>query len=476
MARYQTLGVRSVRILLVALALFVGAPAWAAPSVLSATASTRERSQLPEPVRAWLYNEQVLLSRSVDTDRIYAVTENLQKKELAPEAARVFKLKTYWVDSDKLDSFEAKSIDPPIRELFVRKQAGRTQVRLVVHPESESFYASVTRDATPGEDLHASATASSRTVLAWKPGDAAHPFFAKLSLNAQIGGVVRTIPKGEVARSVGVTKILDGEKKLPGSFTYLPEVFGVMPKGFERGGMIVRQIPADILSGERRYVPLFSLYADPPDGSKAMIEDMIAKSGESPETFVRTRIVRPFVEQWLDLLSHHGITTEPHGQNVLVEIGKDGLPTGKFLHRDFGGFNVDFDAREKLGLGPNKSQLPTLGDFDKEWHTTKSEETKENLETYFGGGVLFNLDKRFSRRGAGKFEAIMSEELRARATEVTGKKRFAGLVHAMTATQEHVIETRAADKPVAAPPRKPAPPAAARPAPRVPPPLTAARR
>ena len=193
----RIVGARPVRWLLAALTLVVGlvaTPAWAAPAVLSATASKQERSQLPEPVREWLYNEQVLLSRSVDTDRIYAVTENLQKPELAPESARVFKLKTYWVDSEKLDAFEAKSLDPAIRELFVRKRGGRTQVRLVVHPESESFYASLTRDATPGEELHASATASSRTVLAWKPGDAAHPFFAKLSLNAQIGGVVRTIP------------------------------------------------------------------------------------------------------------------------------------------------------------------------------------------------------------------------------------------------------------------------------------------
>jgi hypothetical protein len=452
------IGVQPLRWIAFAFALLFASPVWAAPAVLTAAASERERSQLPEPIRAWLYNEQVLLSRSVDTERIHPVTENMQKKNLAPEAARVFKLRTYWVDADKFDSFEAKSIDPEIRDLFVRKRAGRTQLRLVVHPESESFYEALTTGATPGDDLHASATASSRTVLAWKPGSASRPFFAKLSLNAQIGGVVRTIPKGEVARSVGVTRILEGEQGLPASFSYLPEVLGAMPKGFERGGMIVRQIPDEILRGEKRYVPLFSLYADPPDGSPTMLAEMVKKSGQSTQDFVRLRIIRPFVAEWLDLLAHHGITTEPHGQNVLIEIGQDGLPTGNFLHRDFGGFNVNFDAREKLGLGPDRRALPRIGDFDASWHTSKSEETKEHLETYFGGGVLFNLDQRFAPRqrgtrtsepGLGVFESMMHDELRARATAMTGKRRFDGLVDAMTAAQEHELEKRASPPPAA---------------------------
>ena len=67
-------------------------------------------------------------------------------------------------------------------------------------------------------------------------------------------------------------------------FAYAPEVFSLIPEGAKRGGMILRTIPDEVLRGEERVVPLFSLYADPPDGGPPMLARMIEESGLDAET------------------------------------------------------------------------------------------------------------------------------------------------------------------------------------------------
>jgi hypothetical protein len=413
---------------------------------------------LPAPVREWMHNEQVLLSRALDKNRIMSPEQNDQNPDYAPENQRVFKVKTYWVDTQDAHAFSADSAEQGITTLFKRTVNGRTQVRLMVHPESESFYKEVTDRAQRAEDFEAMATSSSRTLLAWAPGKKDQPFFAKLSLNSNIGGVVRTIPLSEVSRSVGATQVFEHERGLPGSFHYLPEVVGVMPKGMERGGMIIRQIPKEVLTGQRRYVPLFSLYAKQPDGSAPMLAKMIKQSGQDADVFVRERIVGPFVKQWLQLLTEHGITSEPHAQNVLFEIGPDGLPTGNFLQRDFGGFNVDFNYRERIGLGKRPANLAFIRDFDREWHLDETARRKRNLEVYFKSGFLFNLDENipaWHKAGyfggkapiAGSFQGMLKNELHAQVAAITGRRDFVDYADAMTNLQEHVVARGGAARP-----------------------------
>ena len=399
-------------------------------TVLLALPLVARADDLPGPLRQWMHYEQRLMSRSVDTTRLKAL-DNHQDRRYAPETGKTFPVKSYWVDTSRADAFQGQGLPGEMKQMFTRTRGGKKQVRLLVHPESEGFYRSFLRGASRGSDFLASATASSRTMLVWKKGHAARPFFAKVSLDKEIGGVVRTVPKGEVARSVGVNNVLQADRRgLPRSMGFFPEVFGVMPKGMERGGMIIRAIPREITSGRTRVVPLFSLYADRPGGKPPLLVEMIRKSGMPAAAFVRERIVRPFARQWLELAIKRGITMEPHAQNVLLEVGRDGLPTGRFYHRDFGGFNVDLAYRKRRGL-PSPRQLPTVTNVEQDYFTKLHGKSLAGLSPYFVGGFLYNIDKQLPRwRKAGLLgkrdrapscKKVLVQELKTEYRAMTGR-------------------------------------------------------
>jgi hypothetical protein len=355
------------------------------------TAAEQGRARLPVAVQDWLELEQKALCRAVDKTRLMSPEHNAQSNRYKPENARVFRVKTYWVDADKARGFIGKGLTADLEKLFLRDRAGRREYRLLVHPESERFYREVVRGAQPGPDLFATATASSRTLLAWEPGAEQRPFFAKLSLDKKIAGSVRTIPQGEVARSIGISEVLRADRRVDG-FDYLPEVFGLMPAGLARGGMLVRPIPEHLRNGSTTVVPLFSLYARPHDGGAPLLAQMLARTGEPPTAFVVDRLIRPFVQQWFEMAVKRGIVDEPHAQNVLLEVDEAGLPSGRFVRRDLGGFNVDFDYRDRLRL-KTPEPLPVVTDRASDYFTGEHTKTWENLEIYFVGGFVFNLEQ-----------------------------------------------------------------------------------
>jgi hypothetical protein len=355
--------------------------------------------ELPAAVQRWMHAEQKLLSRDVNEQRISTPHDNKQRREFTPEAGQTFAVKSYWLPAASAHAFAGSGIEPGMERLMTRTRGGQRQVRLLVHPESEGFYRDFLRDsgAVRGEDFRAQATASSRTLLVWRDGGARDAFFAKLSLDAEIGGVTRTITHREIARSIGVSNVLTGDARaLPDSFGFLPEVYGVMPRGMERGGMIIRAIPPEVRRGEVKLVPLFSLYAEPAGGGRPLLVDMIRKSGQDPRRFVEQRIIAPFARQWAELALEHGITSEPHAQNVLLELGRDGLPTGRFFHRDFGGFNVDFEHRRAVGR-PVPRDLPVITGLREDYFVDKHVASLDHLEIYFGQGFVYNLDQKLPR-------------------------------------------------------------------------------
>jgi hypothetical protein len=362
--------------------------------VLAAAAIAQARptgDSLPHGIARLLGYEQKLLSRDIDTVRVSS-TANFQDPRYSPEQGRRFDVKSYWIDAGGVHAHTAEGLPEALRARFFRTVGGKRQVLLLVHPESEQFYAGITQGAERGEDFTAAATASSRTLLIWPKGDASAAFFGKLSLDREVGNVVRTIPGSEVARSLGVNNALFADRsRLPDTFHYFPEVLGVIPKGMDRGGMIIRAIPPEIASGAAHFVPLFSLYAPTSDGSPPLIVRMIQRSGVDAGTFVRERILRPFVRQWWQLVLDHHAVPEPHAQNVLLEMGPDGLPKGGFLHRDLGGFRLDLEARAARGLP--RSDLPIVNNRSRDY---KENEWKANLTTsldnYFDGGFVHNLD------------------------------------------------------------------------------------
>jgi len=410
-----------------------------AGAALLLLASQARAQSLSPPLREWLSCEQGRLSRNVDTSRLMALT-NHQDPRFAPERGATFGVKSYWVDADKMHSFTGLGMPRDLKQLFVRTQGSRQQIRLLVHPESEGLYRQVLAGAQRSEDFMATATASSRTLLVWPQNRPDRAFFGKVSLDKEIGGVRRTISQGEVARSVGVNNVLamaKARRELPASFKYVPEVFSTIPRGMQEGGMVIRAIPREVTRGQVRVVPLFSLYAEPAGGGRPLLADMIEKSGMTAEAFVKDKIVKPFAKQWIELTVRSGIIPEPHAQNVLLELGRDGLPTGKFVHRDFGGFNIDFDHRRQSGRALPRS-LPRIGTVENDYKIGRYGSPKQlmgrNLDSFFYGGFIYNLDQQMPSWGSkgylprqqsirqGMFKQMLVRELEQQYSAMTGRR------------------------------------------------------
>ncbi len=396
-------------------------------AALSERAATSYR-KLPSALREWMWAEQHLLSRELDTARIKSPAQNAQTRLFAPESAPVFEVETFWLDATKTHLFVAEEMSPQLRDVFVREGPRGPQVRLLVHPESRWFYRRITRRADPGEPLFVTPTASSRTLLTWQPGNESAPFFVKVSLDKRIGGIKRGVRIGEIARSSGFQHLLTRETDLPSNFRFFQEVLSMIAEGVPDSGMIVRAIPDDIVTGESRFVPVFSLYADQPDGGPPMLAKMIAKSGESASAFIAKRLIEPFADEWSEVYHQHGITSAPHGQNLLVRVDDSGLIAGQFVHRDLGGFDVHLPNREQLGRAPPR-QRNVLRSYELDYHQDKLETFDKKGELFFGGGVLYNLDQKLGRwmdegwipreeLGEAHFQELLRQELGKRAPPI----------------------------------------------------------
>lgn len=356
---------------------------------------------LPEPLETLMRYETQLLDRSLNTARIASPLLNNQGADYRPEANKTFRVKTYWIDADRMHTFEGSAIDEPLANKLVRVSEGKRQIRLIVHPESMDFYRSFVETADPGPDLWARATSSSRTLLVWEPGNPNDAFLAKTSLDRTIAKADRKLRLVEALRSVGHTELLLEDRRnhrLPSSFDFFPEVFGTAPVGMEQGGaMVIRAIPKSVLRGNVRIVPLFALYAEPQNGESPLLAKMIAQSGMTAEAFIQERLIRPFAKQWFELTLKLGIFLSPHAQNVFVVLGRDGLPNGRFFHRDLGDAAVDIPYRERLGIATPRSLPRFARNLSDDYRTGEKVSSRfANVGHYFGEGFLFNLDQRLN--------------------------------------------------------------------------------
>ncbi|MCC6751812.1 MAG: hypothetical protein IT371_29435 [Deltaproteobacteria bacterium] len=429
--------------------------------LLAPAAATAERGadpRLPAPVARWLAFEQERNDRSNDARRLYPL-DNHQDPRYAPEQRRFFQLKSYWVDAERMHAFPTDELAGTLRPMFLRQQNGRAQVRLVVHPESEPLYARLVAGAERAEDFTASATASSRTLISWAPGHPETPFFLKVSLDKMLNGARRTISQGEIARSAGIGLLLEADRAgrvarpgaaaaLPASFAALPEVLTAIPRGMPEGGMIIRLIPEGVIAGRTQCMPLFALHSPGPNGAMPALVEMIRRSGQPAETFIRERVIAPCVRQWIELSVKNGITSEPHGQNVLLELDARGLPTGTVVNRDFGGFWVDFEHRGRLGLWLPE-RMPVIGTLAEDYKLNPGRDRLANLETYFYGGFVHNLDREvrsWFRRGwlegqapaERAFERVMLREVERVGAELAGGRVEVNRLDGLTSVLQQV--------------------------------------
>lgn len=418
--------------------------------ILGGSLSSQELSREVEEFRH--FEQDLFLRRSGDP-QVLVSNLNRQKSRFRPDKKSKFKIKTYWVAESDFPIFSTNDLSAERKKELIQTRNGTRYIRLFVHPESERFYSSLIKDAERAEDYWAVPTASARSLIVWGPSSRGRPFIAKVSLDAVIGHSDRKIKGSEVARSLGYAQLLSqADAALPKNLVLFPEVLGGYWKGKEKGGQIIRELPEEMISGEKKYLPMFALYETSKRIKEPMLAKMISNSGLSPQEFIRKFVFKPYAKLWMESALIYGWSSEDHGQNLLMELDSNGNPTGRFAKRDFGGFFIDLPLWNRRIGGPSPANLPSMGDgYDDYFQFRRNEIYKENLRIYFVGSILHDLGvhlRRWNREGLiggksysqGELEWDFLTELERAYKVLTGKP--AAFYYELSTLQSHLKRGR----------------------------------
>ncbi|KAL6078751.1 hypothetical protein QOT17_001386 [Balamuthia mandrillaris] len=134
-------------------------------------------------------------------------------------------------------------------------------------------------------------------------------------------------------------------------FAYMAETLAVIfpaKEGKRSHGFVVRErdpLPR-IAAKPRLLMPCFALYSKDkfhPE-KRPLVMDLIEMSGMEPLDFILSKVFYPVIESWTHIFLTQAIVIEPHGQNLLLEIG-----TWRIVLRDFD-IHVHEGLRKQLGL------------------------------------------------------------------------------------------------------------------------------
>jgi hypothetical protein len=321
--------------------------------------SPRTLKDLDPDVVEELTLEQTLNSRAADPN-VFNDLNDFQKvipKNMWPENQPTIPLKTYLLKPKDVDVYSVEPLPP---ELVLPD--GR--IRYLVHPLSDSQYATHSyfkrRDTEPSKFL-ASPYASHRSMLAWDQTTQDPEFGLKVSLNVEIGGLVRNLSANEIKRTVAVSallKTLDQKEWRKSGVNFVIDPVGIVPKGID-AGMLLRTTPKPPKG--IKIVPLFALFTKPADGTEPMVVQLARKSGMAPLDFIKAYFIKPMNDQAAERYFEEGMVWEDHEQNTLAEINlAKGQLNKKFWYRDLGAVHIDEIARH--AAGKDMSFLPAWAD------------------------------------------------------------------------------------------------------------------
>ncbi len=265
-----------------------------------------------------------------------------------------FPVPAYFVPREEVNLYLA---DPHPRLLSLFSRGG--EVVFCVHPQLS---------ARPGVDpyldrllslpeapgiIEASPSSSTRTVFV---KDSEPPHALKLHFPFRVSRYGRRMRDEVVEQAVTVSRELEeGIRAMDPDFAFLREVLGVTfknlqpetPRG-ENWGFLVRELtPFPSAGAEGALVPGFALYGrdflEP--SADRLIHTLVGE--QDPNAFLLNQIMLPIVRHWVTCFLKFGLLLEPHGQNVLLEMGPDGT-VDRIVHRDL---NLGIDNRRRTDLG-----------------------------------------------------------------------------------------------------------------------------
>ncbi|MBI4577522.1 MAG: hypothetical protein HY722_14775 [Planctomycetes bacterium] len=334
-----------------------------------------EAAEPPEAYRSWIHHEQFVNEKVSDRRYFADLGQNDVPRELDPVNGARYRLGHIEIPLEEVGLASAPN-RAEITDQVIVTRGGRKFVRFFVHPLAEPYYKELIDRYGIEYRYMAAPSSSPRSLLIWDPTHArAPPLVVKTSLPVEVGELRRVIPEDKVRRGVGNSAMIAeavARGELP-RHIYMAETLGILPPGKSGAGMIVRELPADFARGE--WLPGFALTSkDPQRPGDSRLVRMIKTSRADPRRFVSERVLRPYLEGYASLALGQGLIGEPHQQNVLFEVGSDGMPTGRVMFRDLDSYKVDVESRARRGL--------TLRPMDDALRPTKIFKTAKGEDYY----------------------------------------------------------------------------------------------
>jgi len=275
-------------------------------------------------------------------------------------AVPTFDLQVFKIPRDELNVYSADP-HPDLSEQYLPGN----EALFCVHPQvldsrcDDPFLRRVLSFERTKDWIRVSPTSSTRTLYVREPG---LPHALKVHFPFRVSRYGRRMRDEVVEQAINVSKQLQhGIGSLDPQFAFLREVLGVtfmnLDSGSKRGenwGYLIRELePFPSISEVRPLVPGFSLYGrdffEP--GKSLLLFDLV--EDRDPRTFVLEQIMFPIIRHWVESFLGFGFLLEPHGQNVLLELGTDGN-VARIVHRDLN-LGIDCRRRQEIQLPVDRS-------------------------------------------------------------------------------------------------------------------------
>lgn len=266
-----------------------------------------------------------------------------------------FDLAVFEVPRDQMNIYTA---NPPIE--LAATYLATEKILFCIHPQileenqEEPYVKQTLSIGTLQNGIAVSPSSSTRTLYVI---DDETPHAIKVHFPFKISRYGRKMRNEVIEQSINISRELErGIRRLDDRFAFLREVIGVVhrnlhsdsPRG-ENWGYLIRDMqPFPIVEDERNLIPGFSLYGkdffDPEQ--TPLLFDLIGD--RDPLKFVLENIMFPIIRHWVECFLNFGYLLEPHGQNVLFEIGKD-RKIERIVHRDLA-MGIDMRRRREIHL------------------------------------------------------------------------------------------------------------------------------
>ena len=271
-----------------------------------------------------------------------------------------FQLPTYGLPRETVNVHVA---NPPsvLRDTYLPSG----EVLFCIHPQlmaeapDDPYVRRTLELGSPRPALRVSPSSSTRTLYVESQGP---PHAVKVHFPFRVSRYGRRMREEVVAQAIAVSAEMESwasENDL--GFAFLREVLGVThprldaasPRGENWGYLVRDMVPFPAAEHSRALIPGFALYGgdrfEPHRGP--LILDLV--DPDDPLAWALEQVLLPIIRHWVACFQNLGFVLEPHGQNVLLERGRDGGIV-RVVHRDL---SVGIDMRRRRALGLEDGRL-----------------------------------------------------------------------------------------------------------------------